>query len=189
MTASAAYFGFRPVYHPSGSIRANVYEPGAKAAAAAIYRGDPVKLVEDGTDWLTIAGATDDIIGVFAGCEYTDVNGKPTESSYWPGAVTGATNIKFYVYDDPAIVYESQADEAVASSAIGDQADSVIVAGSTQTGLTGSHIDGTLQTTGQQGQWRIVGLGRGVDNAWGDAFTIVQCMIAQHQYVSNKVAI
>lgn len=189
MTATVAAFGFRPVYHPSGQIRANAYNPGARAAAAAIYRGDPVKLTPDGTDWIVIAAAGDVIIGVFAGCEYIDVNGKPTESSYWPGAVTGATNVTFYVYDDPAIVFESQANGSVASSALGDQADSVIAAGSTQTGLTGSTISSTLKTTGQQGQWRIVGVGKGVDNAWGDAYTIVQCQIAEHAYVYPQTAI
>lgn len=189
MSATLAPFGFRAAYHPSGTIRPTAYTPGARAAAAAIYNGDPVKLVEDGTDFITIAAAGDTIIGIFAGCEYVDVTGKPVVSAYWPGAVTGATNITFYVLDDPNIVFEAQAGGSIASSAVGDQADSVIAAGSTATGITGSYLSSTLKTAGSQGQWRIVGLGKGVDNAWGDTYTVVQVKIAKHQYVADKVAI
>lgn len=189
MTATVAAFGFRPAYNPSGQIRATQYNPGARAAAAAIYNGDPVKLVEDGTDFITIAAASDYIIGTFAGCEYNDVNGKPNVSSYWPGSVTGATNIVFYVFDNPDTVYESQAGGAIANSAVGDTADSVIAAGSTLTGLTGSYLSSTLKGGTTAGQWRIVGLGKGVDNAWSDAYTVVQCQIAQHQYRAVKGAV
>ena len=188
MTTTSAPFGFRPIYHPSGQIRPNTYLPGARAAAAAIYRGDPVKLVEDGTDFLVIAVAGDAIIGIFAGCEYTDINGKPTESSYWPGTVTGATNITFYVYDDPNTVFEAQASATLASSAVGDQANFIIAAGSTATGLTATQF-GTLVGAGVQGDFRVVGISKRVDNAWGDTYPIVECMMARHQYVAVKVAI
>lgn len=189
MTATASPFGFRAAYHPSGIIRPTAYNPGARAAAAAIYQGDPVKLVEDGTDFITIAGNSDAIIGVFAGCEYVDGTGKPTVSNYWPGAVTGATSITFYVVDDAETVFEVQANGSVASSAVGDQADSVVAAGSTATGISGTALNATLVGAGNQGQWRIVGVGKGVDNAWGDTKTIVQCKIANHQYVAPATAI
>lgn len=189
MSSALSAFGFRPAFSPSGIIRPTCYSPGARAAAAAIYQGDPVKITEDGTDFLVIAAGSDTIIGVFQGCEYIDVTGKPVVSNFWPGAVTGATNIKFYVTDDPSIVYEAQAGGSIANSAVGDQADSVIVAGSATTGITGSYLSSTLKGAGSQGQWRIVGVSLAPDNAWGDTYTVVQCKIAKHAYVYPQTAV
>lgn len=186
MSATSSTQGFAPVWHPSGQIVANLYEP-TVSTNAAIYKGDPVKL--DGTTGVcVIAAGSDAIIGVFAGCEYVDVDGKPTFRPYWPGSTAGATNIKFWVYDDPFIVYEVQDVGSLAATAIGDSADSVIVAGSTATGVTGSYLS-TLGGAGTVKQWRVMGLGRAVDNAWGDAYTIVQVTMGQSQRITQVNAI
>ena len=186
MSATNAPQGFVPVFHPSGIITPNVYEP-TVATNAAIYKGDPVKL--DGTTGVVIiAAANDAILGVFAGCEY-DLNGKPTYSPYWPGSTTGATNIKFYVYDDLFIEYEVQVPGSVAATAIGDSSDSVIAAGSAYTGVTGSYLSTTLSGAAAANQWRIVGKGNGVDNAWGDAYTVVRVIMAKSQTMPTVAAI
>ena len=184
MSAVSSPQGFKPVFHPSGQIVANAYYP-TVATNAAIYKGDPVKL--DGTTGVVIiAGGSDAIIGVFAGCEYTDVDGKPRYSPYWPGSTSGATNIVFYVYDDPFIVYEVQGAGVVAATAIGDSADSTIAAGSTYTGNTASYLaTASLAGAATVKQWRIMGLGGGIDNAWGDAYTVLRVTIGQSQRITE----
>ena len=189
MSATAAPQGFLPVFHPSGVITPNIYKPTVSGGpSSAIYKGDPVKMTGD-TTVVAIAAASDAIVGVFAGCEYTDVTGKPTESSYWPGTTTGATNITFYVYDDPFIIFEVQDAGSLANTAIGDSADSVIAAGNTNTGVTASKLSNTLGGAATVKQWRIVGLSQAIDNAWGDAFTVVRVRIGQSQLISTPNAI
>ena len=186
MSATSSPSGFNPVFHPSGQIVANAYYP-TVSTNAAIYKGDPVKL--DGTTGVVIiAGGNDAIIGVFAGCEYTDVDGKPTYKPYWPGSTSGATNIVFYVYDDPNIVYEVQDVGSLAATAIGDSADSVIAAGSTYTGVTASYLS-TLAGAGGPNQWRVIGLGGQANNAWGDAYTVVRVKIAKSQVITTPAGI
>lgn len=182
MPSTSAPFGFRPIYHPSGQIRANSYNPGAKALATAIFRGDPVKAVMDGTDFLTVASGAEAILGIFGGCEYIDNLGKPTESNYWPGSVSGATNITFYVYDDPNIVYAAQMATS-ATTQIGHVANATIAAGNTMTGLSGAMLSGIVSATTRQ--WRIVGAGKGVDNALTDAYPIVEVQVAMQQYIAS----
>jgi hypothetical protein len=190
MSATLAPQGFVPVYHPSGlSMPVSVYTPTtANGPSAAIYRGDPVKLTGT-TDVINISTGSDAIIGVFAGCEYNDASGKPTESSYWPGTTTGATNIKFYVNDDPFTVFEVQAAGSIAITAVGDSADATIVAGNTNTGTTATRLSTTLSGAATVKQWRILGLGQEIDNAWGDAYTIVRVKIGQSQVISTPNAI
>lgn len=190
MSAVNAPFGFKPVFHPSGQIVANAYYPTvANGPSSAIYKGDPVKLAGD-TNVVTLASDSDAIIGVFAGCEYTDVNGKPNESPYWPGTTTGATNIVFYVYDDPFIVYEAQGAGSVANTAIGDSCDSTAATGSTYTGNSAIVLkSGTLSGAATVKQWRIMGLGGAIDNAWGDAYTVLRVTIGQSQRFTEVNAI
>ena len=180
MSTTLSPSGFNPVYHPSGQIVANLYEP-TVATNAAIYKGDPVKL--DGTTGVVIiAAANDAILGVFAGCEYIDVDGKPNYKPYWPGSTSGATNIKFYVYDDPFIVYEIQAGGSIAATEIGAAADFVIAAGSTYTGVTGTYL-GTSAAAGNN--FRITGLAPRAGNTWGDTYTVVRGTMLKLQTVSE----
>ncbi len=186
MSSTSAPFGFRPAYNTIGLERAKKYTI-ATGYATSLYKGQPVTLNTNGT--IVTGAAAADIKGVLAGVEYTDSTGKPNYSPYWP-ASTAATNIIAWVWDDPTIVWEVQADGAVAQAGVGDQTDVVNVSsGSTLTGLSTSGVSSTLAGAGVQGQFRIVGFGQQVDNAPGDAYTIVQVQIARDQYVSNKVAV
>lgn len=189
MSATSAPFGFRPSYNPIGLERAKLYTI-ASAYGTAIYKGMPVILNTNGT---IVAGtAAADLLGVFAGVEFIDGNGKPTYSNHWPAAqaVLSGTTPKAWVYDDPNEVYEVQADGSIAQAAIGDQADVTNVGtGSAATGLSTATLSSTLAGAGVQAQFRIVGFAQYLDNTPGDAFTIVQVQIARHQYISNKVAV
>lgn len=189
MSTTLAPFGFRPAYHPTGLDRAKKYTI-AGGYASVIYKGMPVVLNTDGT--INQGAAAADLLGVFAGVEYVDSTGKPTVSNYWPAGQTILTNTVpvAWVYDDPGIVYEVQADGSIAQTAIGDQADvSNVTNGSTLTGLSQATLSATLKGAGVQGQFRIVGFGQQVDNTPGDAYTIVQVQLARSQYIANKVAI
>jgi hypothetical protein len=189
MPATLAGFGFRPAYHPTGLDRADAYTI-LTSYATPLYKGTPVVLNTDGT--IRVGAVSADILGIFDGVQYTDGNGKPTLSNYWPGAVTNGTNITAFVWTDPQIVYEVQADGSIAQTAVGDQADpttATIASGSTSTGLSVATLSASLAGAGSQAQWRIVGFGLAPDNAVGDAYTVVRVQLARSQYVSNKVAI
>ena len=184
MSAVSAPFGFRPAYNPIGLDRAKKYTI-ATGYTTPLYEGMPVVLDTNGT--LTVGATGVDLIGVFAGCEYIDANGKPNVSTYWPGTA-GATNIVAWVYDDPNNVYEVQASGAVPQTAIGDQSD-VINPTNNSNGRSTSGLDASLKGAAASGQFRIVGFGQQLDNAPGDAYTICQVQIARHVYITSKNAI
>lgn len=193
MSSTLAPFGLVPRFHPSGLGRATAYPAGISSAFATdLYQGTAVALGTSGV--LALATLTNDFIGSFDGVEYTDANGRRQYAKRWI-ASTVATDIVAYVYDDPQIVYEIQSSGSIAQTAIGDQADFsgtagyLIASGNNTTQLSTTAISSSLEGAGVQGQLRIIGLAPYADNAWGDTYTIVRVMIAQHQYVANKVAI
>lgn len=187
-TTSQAY-GLIPHYHPSGQSRANKYTI-ATGYGTAIYKGDLVKIHTDGT--LNIGDGTTDAIGVFAGVEYVDANGKPTESPYWPASTT-ATNIVAYVYDDQQTVFRIGVTANASSydqAAIGQQANVAIAAGSTQTGVSGTSLTAAPEAAGQVAQVRIIGYLNGeVYNATTNPYPCVLCQISQHQFVADKAGV
>ena len=186
MTAAVARFGARAVYHPSGTIRTETFYP-TVSTNAAIYKGDLVKL--DGTTGVVIISAAGDAsIGVFDGCRYNDATGKPTYSPYWPGSTSGATNIEFYVITDILTEFEIQSGTAVAATAIGDSANVTVAAGNTNTGISGSYL-GALTGAAAVGNFRIMGLAPYLDNAWGDAYTIVRVTLGANQRFTQVNAI
>lgn len=189
MTATAAPFGFRPSYHPTGLDR-GIRRTIASAYGSNIFKGSPVILATTGA--ITIGTAAADLLGIFNGVEYIDTNGKPNYSPYWPAGQTVQTGSApaAYVWEDALIVYDVQANGPLAATSVGDQADVVNPGnGSTQTGTSTAALSTTLAGAGAQAQFRIMGLSLGQDNAWGDLFTIVQVQLARHQFVANKVAI
>lgn len=189
MATSASPYGFLLRKHPTGQSRANVYTIGTGYATAIGY-GDPVALNTDGT--LNIGTAGSDIIGIFAGVQYTDATGKPTFSKNWV-ASTAATNIVAYVYDDADNVYEVQVGSGgtgYVQTAIGAQANFVIGTPNASTGQSTSYLNATLIAAASQGNFRIVGFGSdGIYDASTNTFPTVLVQIATHQYVANKTAI
>lgn len=190
MSATSNPFGMRPAYSRAGVADLPRLYTIAGGYGTAIYRGMPVILNTNGT---VVAGtAAADILGVFWGCEYVDATGKPNVSPFWPAAqaVLAGTTPKAWVYDDVLTVYEIQADGSIPQTAIGDQADFTNVGtGVTLTGQSSATMASALAGAGVQGQLRIVGFSQAIDNAVGDAFTVVQVEIARHQMVASKVAI
>ena len=189
---TAAPFGMRPVFHPTGLDRAHRFLNAIPSGYATnIFKFQPVALNTSG-QIVAAAASGADYLGVFAGVMYIDALQKPTFSNNWVASTTLGTGDQWvFVWDDPKIVYEVQANGSIAQTAIGDQADfaASMATGSALTGLSTGAISSALVGAGAQGMVRIVDLQPRSDNAWGDAFTIVQVQMARHQYVSNKVAI
>tara|TARA_Y100000114_G_scaffold120198_1_gene115113 strand:- start:65 stop:616 length:552 start_codon:yes stop_codon:yes gene_type:complete len=170
-----AAFGFVPVRHMSGNIpRANKYTI-TSGLAENIFTGDLCILTADGV--ITPHSATEtNNIGVFAGVSYTASDGSYVYSQYFPTG-TSATNIIAYVYDDPYIVYKVQSAGSPAQTNIGNCADVVAGAGSTNTGNSGFEISGTMASG--TATCKILGLYEAPDNAFG-ANAVMEVLINEH---------
>jgi hypothetical protein len=189
MSTTNAPFGFRPAYHPSGTIRPRKYRiAGSEGTSYAtdIFCNNPVML-EGTAGTITVAAAgSGDILGVFMGCEYIDATGRPVVSNYWP-ASTAATNVVAWVVDNPLTIFEVQNVGSVTLANLGEEAFTTAHSGSTSTGLATTTLAAPNGTT--QSHWRIVGFGQQIDNAPGDTYTIVQVQLAMSQLAANKVGV
>jgi hypothetical protein len=183
-------FGMRPSFHPSGLDRAVALPNGiASAYATGLLKGQPVALNTSGNIIAAVAGSA--YQGAFAGHEFTDLTGRRQVSNQWVANTAYQTGSEItYYYSDPNIVYDIQADGSLAQTAIGDQANFTnISAGSTNTGLSQCTISTSLAGSSAVGDMRIIGLTPAVDNAFGDAYTIVQVQVSRSQFVATINAI
>jgi hypothetical protein len=193
MSTILAPFGLRPALHISGVLRtwAGTIISGL---ASNIFQYSPVQVSNDagnGTGGLILAAAGARAIGTFMGVEYTlTADGRRHVSNWWTSG-TVATDIVAYYTRDPWITYEIQANGVVNQADLGNQADwttNDTNAGSTVTGMSSVGLNqATLTSTGNAGL-RIVGFSQYVDNAIGDAFTIVEVEISEHQNIADRIA-
>lgn len=192
MSSTSAPFGFRASFHNSGQMRPKAYTI-ASTYGANIFSGDPVKLTDNGVIQLgssdgTRSGTTDGValLGIFAGCQYRDVTGKPTISPFWPSGVT-ATEIVAWVYDDPETLFDVQYDNpgtpgvTSVQSAVGEECDWTVASpgGSTQTGLSNTKLTAIQSTSGQ---FQITGFGYNINDTLTDAFVVATVRINEHHY-------
>lgn len=220
MSTTFKPFGLKPVYHPSGLDRAvpfvgtNAYVAGSTYTAPyslstgqSFFQFTPVAITTTGQ--LTIANqtaASGKVYGSFDGVEYTNSDGRRSVAKYASKTTLDAsTDIVFWIFADPALVYEIQCNGSVTTAAIGTEYNFDTTAGSLVTSGTSIGVGGagfsttallaTAVGTGNQGQVRVVGLGRevaypaGSNNAWGDSFTIVQVQIANNTFAAASVSV
>ena len=221
MSTTFKPFGLKPVYHPSGLDRSvpfagtNSYVAGNTGYSApyslssgqTFFQYTPVGLTASGQ--LAIAAtsaATSPVYGVFDGVEYTTAEGRRTlGKSASKVTLDAATDIVFWIFQDPALVYEAQVEGSATSAAIGSQYNFSATTGYTTAdgytigvggaGFSTAALAATEVGTGVQGQVRVVGLGREVAyptgqlNAWGDAYTIVQVQIANNSFAAPKTSL
>jgi hypothetical protein len=205
---SAAYnpYGLQPILNQSGIIRP-APTPGTIASGYGtnLYMNTPVQIDPTGaTGNLVIAGAmgapaaaptaANRIIGSFQGCEFTlTATGRRTVSNTWPTG-TVATAIVAWYTRDPYLTYQIQANGSVTQLMLGQQGS--ITANTTASGSTVGFSTVGFDTTNMTAfptnptfvdQLRIVGFSQAIDNAPGDAFTVVQVQISLHQDVANQV--
>lgn len=145
--------------------------PIASAYNTNIFFGDFVKLVAGGGVELDAGTATMTPIGIFMGCSYTDPSTKqPWHSQYWP-ASTVASDAVAWVIDDPHLLFQMQADEAVASADRGQNVAVIQTAGVTTVGKSKNAVDGDSHNTTATLPLRIVDFVDGPFSAANDAFT------------------
>lgn len=191
MASTSSPYGMRPVYHPSGQVTMVTLQDGiASGLSSDIYMGQPVKMTTSGTI-TPVTATTDAFVGVFWGCIYNPPGGlPPVISNFWPANATYvAGTCRAFFYNDPAIVYQIQADGAVAQTSIGDQTTLTNLTANNGLGNSAATASASLVGATNQGQLRIMNKDLYVNNAWGDAYTDLYVTIAKHQFVYPQTAI
>ena len=148
-----APFGLRPIAKqgsaPGGTIGTTKYK--ISSGASAIFTGDPVKLKADGSIEVkgTAGVITGAISGVFMGCFYTDPTTKnPTFRDHFPASLSPGDGIAI-VADDPDQLYIAQQDaNDITAVDLGNNAEMIMAAGSTTTGMSKAEIDSRTAATG-----------------------------------------
>ena len=171
-------FGFKPVgKHGSSPATQGTSQYFIASNASAIFQGSPVKAeLSGGTIQIASAsGNGDQLVGVFAGCEFVDATtGKLRFSNTWPGSGSANTNfdIKGFVYDNPAQRFiiasdGTNTDRATAKADIFKTADLASGAsGNTTTGISSAVLDiSTAEDTDTSNVVMILGIHEDVTNA------------------------
>lgn len=187
MPTTASPFGLKPVLSEVGTIRPEA-QTIASAYDTSIYQYAPVKIGTNGT--IELAAAGERCIGVFMGCSYIDVTGRPIVSNQWVANTACATNttIDCWVTRDPSIVYEIQSAGSVTQADVGSQADwTTATAGNATTGLSAVALNASMTSSSNAGL-RIIGFGTEPNNAIADTYTNVLVKIAEHQDVADRIA-
>ena len=171
-------FGFKPVgKHGSSPATQGTSQYFIASDASAIFQGSPVKAeLTGGTIQIgSASGNGDQLVGVFAGCEYVDATtGKLRFNNTWPGSGSANTDfdIKGFVYDDPSQRFIIAADggntsRATAKVDIFKPADIASGAsGNTTTGISSAVLDiSTAEDTDTSNCVMILGIHEDVSNA------------------------
>ena len=181
--------GLRPVRYASGAPyngAANMYLV-PSADATALFIGDLVKpFTSGGAAGTTVNGidvegmptviqsaAGDPSIGVVIGF-------LPLQTNLETRHRAASTNRIAFVADDPQLLFEIQevsGGTALTSTEVGLNADVVVAAGNTTTGMSGMELDNASEATTAGLNMRIIGLVKRPDNAYGEhAKWLVQLM-------------
>lgn len=154
--------GFTPIRHLNGgTVRYDDSYTIPSGTAVDIFLGDMVRLTGTGRD-IDVAAATEEVLGVFAGCRYVAANGDVVWAKQWvSGTVTSGTqDAVAFVYTDPNIVYRAQA-TTIAEGDVGQAADILATAGDTATGVSKFEVNGAAY--GATGQVMVIGLAKEPD--------------------------
>lgn len=178
---SNAPFGFRPLRHLSGgdANRTRQY-PIASAYGTALYPGDPVKALTDGS--IALAAAGDRILGIFMGCQYKDTAGA-MQFGNWTAGATG-TEIKANVVSDPNVTFEvmSGGTPVVADTFL--LADHVTGTGNAYTNNSAAYLSGTMANT--NAGFRILSI---VDKPGNSGqYAVLEVQIFEHEYNRDDAA-
>ena len=148
------------------------------ASATAIYQWDPVEMAATGT--ITVAAATDTLLGSLNGVFYTDAStSKPTWANHLNASNT-ATDIVGFVSDDPYERFEIQSDGATAAADVGMNADIVYAAGSSPDYISKVELDHSDLKTATA-QLRVLAISNDPNNSTaGSANVNLVVMINEH---------
>ena len=196
MAKTAAPYGLRPINLIGGQVFAGSTRQVKIASAyntniffgdivAIATNGTIVKVAKTGADGTTNAFPAG-VVGVFMGCTYTDPNLKyKLNAQYWP-ANTVAADAMAYICDDPDALFQIQADDTLAQTALGANFAVVQNAGSTTTGDSKVALDASSLGTDTFLPLRLVDFVDGPFSSVGDAYTdaIVKFNFGIHSYYS-----
>ena len=165
MANKDAAFGLRAI-GKVGQNRDNqgLSEYDIAANATAIYQNDPVEMAATGT--ITVAAATDTLLGSLNGVFYTDAStSKPTWANHLNASNT-ATDIVGFVSDDPYERFEIQSNNAGASNAndVFAVADIAYAAGSTPDYISGVELNDSTIANGSSATLQILGASKDPSN-------------------------
>jgi len=182
--------GFQPVKKLDGSAWTGATNPYqiANTYATALFRGDPVTTLADGTLGVGVAGAT--CVGVFWGVKYTDSTGVVKFMNYWPGnpGVLTGSEVEALVIDDPNTVFSIQetngsgaAGTPLALADRGLNINFLYTAGSTSTGSSAVSINNATDADTNTLNCKILQLDPTPGNAVG-AFANWLVVLNNHFY-------
>lgn len=169
--------GLIPVKKLDGSAWTGATNPYqiANTYATALFRGDPVTRLADGTIGVGVAGSA--VLGVFWGVKYTDSTGTVKFMNYWPGnpgVLTGST-VEALVIDDPDTVFSVQETSATGTAgtplALADRGLNInflYTAGSTATGQSAVSINNASEADTATLNCKIIDLDPTPGNAVGN---------------------
>ena len=150
-------FGLRPYRKLDGTplVGAQNRYKIADGYATAIYQGDLVRPLTDGTVVRHVGNTSYAVIGVFNGCFYNDpTTQKPTYSNYYPGGITPTQGqITAFVVDDPDAVFLVNADAVFAQANLFTNYSLSVANGSTTTGISEMQLD--VNVTGTAGTFAV----------------------------------
>jgi len=190
-------FGLRPhnklgsAPNGNGLTAYKVQIPGVAGSSSSIFQGDMVIPLTNGlVDVSAADGGSVAILGVMAGCQYTDLNGKPVFDNNYPGtsSLKSGTEATVFVYDDPFQVYEVQCDASLTNLAT---ATALIHSNAEGTGFGSEHANGisageisvaTAGATTATDNFRIVGFKdvEGIDYASAGVVALVKLNLPFH---------
>ena len=189
--------GFVPVKKLDGSAwtgATNSYTI-TSTYATALFRGDPVTVLADGTLGVGVAGAA--CVGVFWGVKYIDSTGVVKFMNYWPGnpgVLTGST-VEALVIDDPNTVFSVQetsgtgtAGTPLALADVGLNINFLYTAGSTATGQSAASINNASEATTDTLNCKILGLDPTPGNAVGN-FANWLVTLNNHRYKAGVTGV
>lgn len=134
----------------------------APSEATNIFQGDVVKLVNDGTVVAMSAVTDTPVLGVFAGCEYTNSDGELVFSNKYTDTIAAEGTVA-HVLVNPYQLYvvriaNSDADTTLTQTAIGLNYDIEFNAGNSTTGVSGMCLDSGTSGATSAANIRLVGL-------------------------------
>ena len=182
MSNVASPFGLKPAFHTSGVIR-QLQSTILSGFVTDIFQFSPVAIAVNGSLVVVAPGAA--VIGSFMGVEWTGVDGRRRVGNRWIANTVG-TEIVAYYTEDPQLVYEIQANQTVVLGDVGAQFNFSALGGNAVTGLSNVSLD---VAGGAGTDCRILGVNPAPDNIFGDAFTIVQVQLSDHQFTAVRAAI
>lgn len=206
MANTDAPFGLRPIKHKGGAPYTGAANPYyiPSTYATALFIGDPV--IKTGT--ANTAEVTEPGAGKFIPGSLPEIN-KATagDGNAITGVIVGfspdpdnlsrnynpaSTERIAYVCDDPDVIFEIQADGAIAATQVGLNAVLIYTnSGSTTTGLSGVELDTSSDApdADQSNQLTILRVVNRTDNEAGSANTKVEVKINQHTEANNVIGI